>query len=89
MDIDSVKEHLMIAGDLSASCSKCNHVGIKIDMTECPGCHTEFRYIGFRNIKDNMPKMLNLSESRPQLAFIDFDDFKKMTGALKAQEFFK
>ena len=89
IDIDDIKEHLMIVGDLSASCSKCNHMGIKIEMSQCPECNAAFRYIGFRNVKENMPKMLKLGESRPELIFIDFDDFKRMTGAVRAQEFFK
>ena len=89
LDIDDIKEHLMIVGDLSASCSKCNNMNVKIEMAQCPECQTEFRYIGFRNIKDNMPKMLKMNESKQGLIFVDFDDFKKMTGALKAQEFFK
>lgn len=89
VDIDDVKEHLMICGDLSVSCSKCNHMGVKAGMTNCPECQTDFRYIGFRNVKDNMPKILKLNETRQGLTFIDFDDFKKMTGEAKAQEFFK
>jgi len=36
-----------------------------------------------------MAKMLKLIESRKELVIVDFDDFKKMTGEAKAQEFFK
>lgn len=79
----------MICGDLSASCSKCNHIGIKIEMAKCPECQTEFKYISFRTLKDNMPKILKLYDSRSELTFIDFDDFKKVTGAAKAEDFFK
>ena len=79
----------MICGDLSVSCSKCNCLSVKIDMTQCPECQTEFKYISFRNTGGNMPKILKLYDLRLELTFIDFDDFKKMTGAVKAQEFFK
>lgn len=89
IDIDDVKEHMMICGDLSYSCSKCNDMTLKLDMAKCPECGTDFRYISFRNVKDNIPKMLKISESSTQLTFVDYDDYKKMTGAAKAQDFFK
>jgi len=89
MDLEEVKAHLLICGDLSAHCGNCNDMNLKIDMQGCPECRTEFKYIAFRNIRENMVKLLKLSESRPQVTFIDFDDFKKITGELKAQEFFK
>lgn len=89
VDIDDVKEHLLICGDLSASCSKCSAMNLKIDCMQCPECGTELRYIAFRNVKDNMPKILKLSESRKGAIFVDFDDFKKMAGEIKAHEFFK
>ena len=88
IDIDDIKEHLMICGDVSVSCSKCNTMSVKLDMTQCPECRTEFRYIGFRNVRDNMPKILKMNETR-QLTLINFDDFKRMTGEAKAQDFFK
>ena len=89
IELDDVKEHMMICGDLSYSCTKCNNMTLKIEMTNCPECQTDFRYISFRNVKDNTPKMLKLSETHTHLTFIDFDDFKKMTGSAKAQNFFK
>ncbi len=89
LDIDEVKAHLLICGDLSASCSNCNNMNLKVDMAKCPECQTDFKYVGFRNVKDNVPKLLKLSEARPDLTFVDFDDFKRMAGGLKAQEFFK
>ncbi len=88
-DLDDIKEHLLICGELSASCSKCSHMGLKVEIPQCPECLTEFRYVAFRNIRENMAKMLKLIESRKELVIVDFDDFKKMTGEAKAQEFFK
>ena len=89
LDLEEVKAHLMICGDLSAHCGQCNNMNLKIDMQKCPECQAEFKYIAFRNIKENMVKLLKLSDSRPNLTFVDFDDFKKVIGEQKAQEFFK
>ncbi len=89
VDIDEVKEHLMICGDLSASCSKCKCMTVKLDMTNCPECRTDFRYMTFRNIRDNMHKMLRISDSHKELMVVDFDDYKRLTGEAKAKDFFK
>ncbi|MFA5059869.1 MAG: hypothetical protein WC676_04510 [Candidatus Omnitrophota bacterium] len=89
VDVDDVKGHLLICGDLSASCSKCAAVGIKLDSSKCPECQTDFRYVTFRNIKENMPKVQRLSEPPLALSVIDFDDYKKITGAQKAEDFFR
>jgi hypothetical protein len=89
LDLDEVKAKLLICGDLSASCANCNHMGLKIDTSKCPQCAAEFKYLTFRNIRENMAKMLKLNDVRPDVTFVDFDDFKRMTGALKAEEFFK
>lgn len=88
VDLDDVREHLMICGDLSASCSKCKEMGFKMDLPQCPGCGTDFKYVAFRNIKENMPKILKLSETHPRLIVVDFDDFKRIDSASKAKEFF-
>lgn len=88
VDIDDIREHLLIYGELSGNCSKCKTIGLKFDLRQCPDCNAEFRYITFRNIKENMPKILKLSETHPGVTFVDYDDYKRITGALKAEDFF-
>ena len=88
-DIQHIKSHLLIWGDLTASCSQCNSVGLKLDTAQCPQCHTDFKYIAFRNIKDHLPKIHRLIQERPDVTLVDYDDFKRLIGALKAEEFLK
>ena len=89
MDLEDIKEHLIIIGDTTASCAKCKSLGLKIDALQCPQCKTELKYMSFRKIKDHIPKMLKFSETRSDLTFVDFEDFERTTGALKAAEFLK
>jgi hypothetical protein len=89
MDFTSVKSHLLIYGALSGSCASCKAMDIKIDAPKCPQCSSEFKFIAFLNVRDHMPKMLRLSSERPDLTFVDYDDFKKVEGALKAEEFLR
>jgi len=79
----------LICVDLSASCGHCKEMDIKMDTPACPQCKAEFKYIAFRNIRENMPKIHKLSESSPHLTVVDFDDFKRLSGALKAEKFLK
>ncbi len=88
-NIDSIKEHLLIYGDLDGQCAKCQHTGIKLDEEKCSSCGTAFQSIAFRHVKAHLPKMLKLSQNRPLVEFIDFDDYKKALGAIKAQNFLK
>ena len=62
---------------------------LKLEMPQCPHCHCDFKYIAFQNIKDHLPKMLKLAGERPDIVFIDYDDFKRTEGALRAEELLK
>ena len=89
LDVNEVGRHLMIYGALSASCANCKTLGLKIDTLKCPQCQTDFKYISFQNVKDHLPKMQRLHDERPELIFVDYEDFKKQSGAIKAEEFLK
>lgn len=89
MDLYEIKRHLLIYGDLNGQCANCQAMEIKIDETKCPSCSTEFKYLAFRQVAHHIPKMQKLNEERHGLIFVDHDDFKKLYGALKAEEFFK
>ncbi|MBF0479036.1 MAG: hypothetical protein HQL26_06100 [Candidatus Omnitrophica bacterium] len=87
-DVNEVKAHLMIYGDLAAQCANCSELNVKLDMHQCPHCKTEYKYIAFRNVLTNMPKLHKIVEQRPSLQIIDHDDYKRHIGASKAQELF-
>ena len=88
-DVKEIKEHLLIFGDLSASCANCQAINIKFETVHCPECRTPFKYIAFRNIKDHIPKLQKLSQVNPTFVFVDYDDFKRTYSALKAEEFLR
>jgi len=89
LDIKSIKPHLMIYGDLSAACGNCSEMDIKLDNDKCPKCDTEFKYISFRNMKSHIPNIHKLFKERPRLKIVDFDDYKRNEGAVRAEEFLK
>jgi phage FluMu protein Com len=89
MDVYQVKEHLLLYGDLSGSCGKCNHVDLKLDSIQCPSCKTTFEFVSFRNPKMHLPKIHKLLNDHPQMTIVDYDDYKTSLGAAKAHDFLK
>ncbi len=83
---DEIKAHTLLYGVLSGSCSSCKEIDIKLDALQCPSCKNIFKYLAFMNPREHLPKMLKISHERPNLVFVDYDDFKKVEGELKARE---
>ncbi|MCA9399915.1 MAG: hypothetical protein KC618_09200 [Candidatus Omnitrophica bacterium] len=88
LDPQKVKPHLMIYGDISASCAHCGAIDLKLTMPHCPECRNDFKYLAFRSVKSHIPKMYKLLEERPDLLLIDYDDYNRNLGASKAEGFF-
>lgn len=92
MDIEKVKKQLLLAGELSANCENCQHIGIDFiaDKT-CPQCQTAFKYIAFRkkqNKSEEFSAIRRLKEKRPDLIIVDYDDVKHASGKSRAQNIF-
>jgi len=83
---DELKAHTLLYGALSGSCSNCRTMDIKLDVLQCPSCKNVFKYIGFINPREHLPKMLKIAHDRPDITFIDYDDFKKIEGELRAKD---
>jgi len=62
---------------------------LNLDTAQCPACQTVFKHIAFLNVKAHMPKIQKLSAERPEIVIIDYDDYKRSLGAIKAEEFLK
>ena len=91
-DIDEVKDHLVVVGQLSGDCAKCKAMGIDyFNDKACPQCHTDFKFIATRQNEGNFPHSLlrRIEEKRPDLEFLDYSDFKAALDRNKAREFFK
>ncbi len=87
--LDEVKFHLLTYGALSGTCANCKHMDLRLDTLQCPECKNEFKFIAFQNVRDHLPKMLRIAQERPNITFIDYDDFKKIEGEEKARDIFK
>jgi len=83
-DAGEISKHLLIAGLLTADCSNCRELGIDYSTAKtCPKCGVDFKYIASRG-----KEIKKIKNRRPDLIFIDFEDYKKTTGEIKAKNFF-
>jgi hypothetical protein len=87
-DSDQVKKQLLLAGELTANCENCQHLGIDyVTIRKCPQCQTAFKYIGFRtksNKAEELSAIKRLAEKRPDLIIIDYQDIKRACGKSQA-----
>ena len=83
-DIQDVSQYLLVVGDVAGDCSKCRELGIDYSNAKfCPKCGTTFKYIASRT-----SEIKRITRKRPDLIFIDFQDYKKALGKIKAQNLF-
>ncbi|MFC1621154.1 hypothetical protein ACFL2G_02505 [Candidatus Omnitrophota bacterium] len=81
-DIRDVSEHLLVVGDLTGDCSKCRELGIDYSKaSSCPKCNTQFKYIASRTRETK-----RIKHKRSDLIFIDFEDYKRASGKLRARD---
>ena len=86
--VEDVSKHLIIFGDLHGSCSNCSNLGLEVSIRTCPECKTEFKYATFSTHKDKASQMVKIAKAQ-DLIFVDYDDYKRIMGKIKAKDFFK
>ena len=92
-DLEEVRNHLLIAGDLSGDCAACRALGIDFySATACPQCGTPFKYLASRRLESHAGERFHLArrlqEKRPDLILMDYSDYTKAIGHKKARDFF-
>ena len=92
-DVSEIEKHLLIVGDLKADCASCRELGLDYKtVKKCPRCETAFMYVTSRRFETNPGERFQivkrLNEIRNDLLWIDYDDYKKLTGRQRARDFF-
>lgn len=84
LELNDVSEHLLIVGVTVGDCSKCRALGIEYSTAKaCPKCGTDFKYAASRT-----KEIRKIKNKRPDLIFIDFEDYTRVTSQIKARKFF-
>ena len=93
-DVQEITKSLLIVGDMTADCAACRELGIEYANAKvCPKCGVTFRFIASRNTgkldAGRGGTVKRIKDRRPDLTFIDYEDYKDITGKQQAREFFK
>ena len=89
-NVDEITKHLVIVGDVTANCASCRELGIEYAQVKtCPKCGTDFKFIAARNAGKIGGTVKRIINRRPDLTFIDYDDYKGITGKQQARDLFK
>jgi len=81
LDIQDIGGHLLIVGASTGDCSKCRELGIDYASAKsCPKCGTDFKYIAART-RDTK----RIKTKRPDLVFIELEDYKRAEGKTRAR----
>ena len=94
MNVEEVTKHLLVVGDITADCANCRELGIEYAKVKvCPKCGNQFHFITARTAvaghRDRGGTVKRIKERRPDLTFIDYEDYKEITGKQNARDFFK
>ncbi len=85
LDVEDIKKHLMVWGQLSGDCANCKSIGISLDTHKCPSCGTEFKYIAFRT-EVKVGYIERIKRKRSDLVFIEWRDFSYQLSKSKAKD---
>ena len=93
-DLKDIESHIIIIGELSSDCGVCKEIGLDISKDrQCPKCKAVFKYATSRlAAASNMDRYSVIRRIRikcPDLIFVDYDDYKKLTSKSKAEEFLR
>jgi len=93
-ELSEIEKHLLIIGDSVADCGQCKELGLDYKtVKECPHCHTAFSYVTSRRFSTHPAERFQIVKRlgfiRNDLVWVDYDDFKTLTGRQRAREFFK
>ena len=93
-DVGEIAKHLMIVGDVTADCANCRELGIDyVSSRQCPKCGTDFKFIAARSTgkldRNRGSAVKRIKDRRPDMTFIDYEDYREITGKQRARDFFK
>jgi hypothetical protein len=91
LDIQKVKDHIIMVDDMLGYCPGCKTIGIELkDLKTCPSCDREFRYVTSQEARGGrFDIVMRMKKKLPDLTFVDYDDYIRVTGQKEAKELFK
>lgn len=90
IDIEDVKNHIIMVEDKFGHCPGCKQIGIELkELKKCPGCGRTFKYATSKDARGGkVDVVVRTRKKLPELVFVDYDDYERVTGKKKAESLF-
>ncbi len=93
-DVEQLSKRLLIVGESFSDCGNCRQLGLDFSQVKsCPGCKVEFKYVTSRHAgggaSERFRWLRKIREKRPDLKFIDYDDYERNRARNQARDIFK
>ncbi len=91
LDIQEVKDHIIMVDDKFGHCPGCKAIGIELkNLKNCPSCGREFKYVTSQEARGGkFDIVMRTKRKLPELTFVDYDDYVRVTGQKEARELFR
>lgn len=91
LEVSDVQEHIIMVEDKYGHCPGCKTIGIELkSLQKCPGCGREFKYVSSKEARGGKADIVTRTRKKlPDMIFIDYDDYERITGKKKAESLFK
>lgn len=90
VDVEDVQKHIIMVEDKFGHCPGCKQIGIELkELKKCPGCGITFKYMTSKDARGGKTGIVMRSMRKlPDLVFVDYDDYERVTGKKKAEGLF-
>ena len=90
LSVEDVQQHIIMVEDRFGHCPGCKKIGIELkELSKCPGCGREFKYVTSKDAKGGKTDIVIRTRRKlPDLVFVDYDDYERVTGKKKAESLF-
>ncbi len=90
LSVEDVQQHIIMVEDRFGHCPGCKKIGIELKgLSKCPGCGREFKYVTSKDAKGGKTDIVIRTRRKlPDLVFVDYDDYERVTGKKKAESLF-
>lgn len=90
VDVEDVQKHIIMVEDKFGHCPGCRQIGIALkELKKCPGCGRSFKYMTSKDARGGRTDIVMRSMRKlPDLVFVDYDDYERVTGKKKAEGLF-
>jgi len=90
LKVEDVQNHIIMVEDKFGHCPGCKQIGIELkELKNCPGCGREFKYVTSKDARGGKTDIVSRTRKKlPDLNFVDYDDYERVTGKKKAESLF-